>query len=124
MKNNIDFTCKVTFKYSNGLKCNLSSGFISFGKCDIKISGSKGIIRVPATFHNARKAKIVGRNGQQYVDTEKIQLYERELTLVSNEIMEGKKISSYVSDVDSINVMKIMETIKKQIKLEYPNDKE
>lgn len=122
MRNGIDLNCKVIFKYKNKLECTLTSNFITLGKCDIKIVGDNGIIRVPGLFHSARKAKLINKNSERYLDKENIGLYEREFVLVSKEIKEGKTISNYVSDVDSINVMKIMEIIKQQIKLEYPDD--
>jgi len=123
IKNEIDLSCKVIFRYKNGIECILTSSFILPGTCDVKIVGENGTIHVPGTFHNARRAKLTGVNHTEYADKENITLYEREFVLVSKEITSGRKVSSYVSDSDSINVMKILETIKSQIKLVYPDDK-
>lgn len=124
MKNGCDYTCKVTFKYNSGLTCNLTSGFLTFGKNDIKITGTNGLIRVPSFFHASRKAKLLNKNPETFRDQEEIGLYEREFAIASKEIMEGKIVSSYVSDEDTLTVMKILEEVKRQINLSYPNDKD
>ena len=120
--NNVDLSCKVIFKYKGGLECSLTSSFIFLGKCDVKIVGDSGIIRVSGPFHASRKAKLITKNTERYLDKENIALYEREFDFVSKEIIEGKTTSNYVSKEDSINVMKITDIVKSQIKLEYPND--
>ena len=75
-------------------------------------------------FHAARKAKLKSKQGNQiYKDKENILLYEREFVIASQEIQEGLIESRFVSKKSTLDVMKILEEIKSQINLKYPDDR-
>ena len=66
------------------------------------------------------KRQTSGRQTKEvYKDLENIKLYERELLFACREIKNGQIESVYMSAKHSLDVMKIMEEVKKQIQLSY-----
>lgn len=124
IKNNVDNWNDIIFEYKNGLKCHITSAISKFGHCSVKIIGEKGTIKVPFMFHEARKATLKGEQKEVFKDKEKINLYEREFVLTSKEINDGLKESNYVPMKQTLDVMKIMEEVKKQIGLNYKLEKD
>lgn len=124
MKRDIDFQLKVIFEYENGIKAYLTSAIDRFGSIAAKVGGTEGKIKLPMMFHAARKAKLKSKQGNQiYKDKENILLYEREFVIASQEIQEGLIESRFVSKKSTLDVMKILEEIKSQINLKYPDDR-
>ena len=122
MKRDIDFTLKVEFEYKNNIKVILTSSIEHLGLCNLKIDGTEGKIKLPVSFHSARKATLKGKKKEIFKDKEPIGLYEREFVIASQEIKEGLLESRFVKKDDTLQVMKILEEIKKQIGLNYPDD--
>ena len=69
--------------------------------------------------HCSRKAYLKGKEKVKYHDSYPYGLYENEFTLVAEEIKQEKKESMYVPFQSTLDVMKIIEQIKKQIGLSY-----
>ena len=123
MKRDIDFALKVEFEYENGVKAYLTSAIDRFGPINAKAIGEEGKITLPFMFHAARKAKLKSKNGNEvYKDKDPIKLYEREFVLASQEIQEGLIESRFVSSKSTLDVMNILEEIKSQISLQYPDE--
>ena len=123
MKRDIDFSLKLEFEYENGVKCYLTSAINKLGLCNLKLKGDKGTIKLPPSFHAARKATLKNESGKDvYQDRERIKLYEREFVIAAQEIREGLITSRFVSKQSTLDVMRILEEIKSQINLNYPND--
>lgn len=123
LKNGIDISCRVEFEYENGIKCVLTSGFNKIGLVNATIKGSEGSIRVPTCFHSARSARLSGKDELTYRDAENLKLYEREFVKAAQEIKAGLMKSELVKPEDTLNVLKILEEIKNQIGLAYPDDR-
>ncbi|MCR5308788.1 MAG: Gfo/Idh/MocA family oxidoreductase [Bacilli bacterium] len=119
MKNGVDLDCKITLTYNSGLICELRSSINRLGSCSTTIIGENGKIKVPAPMHCSRKAFLKGKENIKYHDSYPFGLYENEFNLVEEEIKQEKKESSYVPFSSTLNVMKIIEEIKKQIGLSY-----
>lgn len=119
VKHGIDLNCKVNLIYESGLTCDLTMAINKLGPVSLKISGEKGKIKVPFMFHQSRKAVLKVDKRETYSDNELIGLYEREFIIVSEEIRQGLLISEYVKKDDTLNVLKIIEEIKKQLGVTY-----
>ena len=123
MKRDIDFSLKVEFEYENGTKAILTSAINKIGLINAKAIGTEGKITLPIMFHAARKAKLKSKNGNQvYKDKEPIKLYEREFVMAAQEIQEGLIESRFIPSKATLDVMKILEEIKSQINLQYPDE--
>ena len=122
IKNGVDIKSKIVFEYDNGPTCILTCGFQKIGGCNVKITGESGLISVPPAFHEARKATLKGTKKITFKDKEDIALYEREFVKASEEIKAGLITSNYVTKQATLDVLKILEEIKSQIGLKYPND--
>ena len=124
MKKEVDYSLKIYFEYENGVKCYLTSAINKLGLCNLSIKGDKGKIKLPPSFHSARKAILKNKEGKEiYRDKEPIKLYEREFLLASIEINEGLNTSRFVNKKDTLSVMQILEEIKSQVNLIYPDDR-
>lgn len=119
MKNSIDVDCKVIFKYNSGLVCELFSSLNKIGTCSTIIKGEKGTIKIPAPMHCGRKAYLKGNKKIKYRDSYPYGLYENEFSIVADEIKQEKKESLYIPFQSTLDVMKIIEEVKKQIGLVY-----
>lgn len=119
IKNNIDEKNEIIFKYKSGLECKITSSLLNIGNNSAVIKGDLGTIKIPAMFHESRKAILNGQVKEVYKDLENIKLYERELLFACREIKNGQIESVYMSAKHSLDVMKIMEEVKKQIQLSY-----
>lgn len=122
-KNGVDLDCKIQLIYENNLVCELYSAIDRLGSCSTTIYGDKGRIKIPAPMHRSRKAILKTKEGLRYHDFYPYGLYENEFTLVAEEIKQEKKESSYIPFQSTLDVMKIIEEIKKQIGLSYDEDK-
>ena len=122
MKNGVDAECNAILRYKSGLICELRSAIDRFGSCSTLIEGEKGRIKIPCPMHKSRKAILKAENGVRYHDFYPYGLYENEFTLVAQEIEQEKKESGYVPFQSTLDVMKIIEEIKKQIGLSYDED--
>ncbi len=87
-------------------------------KCVIR--GTKGKIMVPF-FHMAKGAKLRG----QYYENYKYDalLYGTQFSLAANEIRSGILTSQYVTKENTIKCMKLMDDIRKEMGLVYPQER-
>lgn len=114
----VDIYNKSLFSYNNfdamiisGFKCLLGDYCI--------IKGDQGTIKVPL-FHMANKAILVNKNGRTvYKNSEPKFSYQ--FLQVSEDILNDKK-ESLISWNSSLEVLKIMDTIREQINVIYPCD--
>ena len=135
--------CYNLFGYPEKIKCNgtIKDGIdiaetvvLSYGKFDCtlemslsklkegcKIIGTDGEINIPM-FHMARTAVLKKANGKKEKIKGKTD-YLTEFTRVSEEILNGKKESSFIPRKATRDCMKIMDECRKQMNLVYPFEK-
>lgn len=119
----IDYKVKVIFNYNDGRKCKVTCSFLNVGNNSAIVKGEHGTIKAGPVIHETRKAVLKNGKVEKFVDDENINLYERELLLASQEIMDKKIESAFVPKQQTLDVMKILEEIKSQIGLNYPKDR-
>ena len=116
--NGIDLFNESTFEY-DGFKARVSSQINALVGEHCFIVGEKGVIKVPF-FHMASKAVLKTKEGTE-VFKDKEKKFARQFRVVSEYIKEEKP-NVLVSLQSSLDVMKIMDEIRKQIGVVFPGD--
>ena len=116
--NGIDLFNESTFEY-DGFKARVSSQINALVGEHCFIVGEKGVIKVPF-FHMASKAVLKTKEGTE-VFKDKEKKFARQFRVVSEYIKEEKP-NALVSLESSLDVMKIMDEIRKQIGVVFPGD--
>lgn len=115
----VDAINKSEFIY-DGFSATVSSRMDIYTGEHCLIIGEKGTIKVPF-FHMASKAKLIQKNNKvAFIDKEK--KFAREFASSAKDIKEGK-IEGEISLESSLDVIKIMDEIRKQIGVKFPCDK-
>ena len=115
----VDVFNKSEFIY-DGFSATVSSRMDIYTGEHCLIIGEKGTIKVPF-FHMASKAKLTQKNNKEvFIDKEK--KFAREFASSAKDIKEGK-IEGEISLWSSLDVIKIMDEIRKQIGVKFPCDK-
>ena len=116
IKDGIDIAETVVLSYGK-FDCTLEMS-LSKLKEGCRIIGTDGEINIPM-FHMARTAVLKKANGKKEKIKGKTD-YLTEFTRVSEEILNGKKESSFVPRKVTRDCMKIMDECRKQMNLVYP----
>ena len=116
--NGIDLYNDSIFDYGD-FKANVSSQINALVGEHCYIVGEKGKIKVPL-FHMTRKAVLKTREGKE-VFKDKKKKFARQFRVVA-EIFKGEKPNELVSLESSLDVMEIMDEIRKQIGVVFPCD--
>lgn len=116
--NGVDVFNESEFVYDD-LTAKVSSRMDKFtGEYFIAV-GEKGVIRVPF-FHMASKA-ILTSDGNKVIFKDKEKKFARQFASVAHDIKEGK-IEGEISLESSLDVIKIMDEIRRQIGVKFPCD--
>ncbi len=122
IKDGIDLGEDVIFHYPNGLKVNISASINDYiGLEKMTIKGEKGVIKAP--FFHAFNA-VTCRQGAFRKETfrgdgPKINSYLDEFDCVAEDIRAGRKESVMVPLKATLDVMELLDEIRKQIGLTY-----
>ena len=118
--NGTEIQTSMIFKYPKA-QAILYSGFTSRSEMKAEISGEKGTIYIPTRWHEAQ-AYIVEKNGEK----EEFSLpttgrgYFYEIKEVNECINHGKLESSLWSHQNSLDLINIMDIVRKQNGIEFP----
>lgn len=118
--NGTEIQTSMIFKYPKA-RAILYSGFTSRSEMKAEISGEKGTIYIPTRWHEAQ-AYIVEKNGEK----EEFSLpttgrgYFYEIKEVNECINHGKLESSLWSHQNSLDLINIMDIVRKQNGIEFP----
>lgn len=119
--NGVDEHNSIIFKFEKGALAELSSAITAEIGKDAIIIGQKGKIHVP-NFWEAEQATLYDAEGniiEQFEAPERINGYEYEAYEVNQCIRDGKLQSDIVPLSDTLDIIKIMESIRKAWNLEY-----
>ena len=116
--NGVDVINESTFIYQD-IKAKVSSRMDIYTGEYCKIIAENGSIKVPF-FHMASKA-ICHYDGKRIVIKDKEKKFAREFASAANDIKMGK-IEGEISLESSLEVIKIMDEIRKQIGVKFPCD--
>jgi predicted dehydrogenase len=124
-QSNIDELNVITLLYKEGMIANLSSAITAPAGNDAIVIGEKGRIVIP-NFWTAESAEVYDANGK-LVDsflhpfTSNGYVYEAEE--VNRCILEGKKESDIIPLNDTLEIMKILDSLRAEWGLVYPSDR-
>jgi dihydrodiol dehydrogenase / D-xylose 1-dehydrogenase (NADP) len=119
-KTGIDETNALQIKYENGLIAQLSSTFTTRLKNEAIIYGTLGTITIPE-FWMSKKAILTNDKGEElFIDDSTTMGYNYEAQHVGEMLQLGKKESSIMPLARSLQMMQLMDRIRKGMGLTYP----
>ncbi len=122
-KTNVDSYCSMLFNYENNAKALLESTIEANTPTEAYIYGTEGTIKLHSRFHHTEKITL-SKNGKETVFDIKYQGngYIHEIEEVHECLLQGKTQSSKVPYSLSIDLISILDRVKKEIGLQYtPN---
>ena len=125
-KSNVDEQNIILFQYNQeGILANLSSAISAEIGSDAYIIGDKGKIRVP-NFWKAERAELYEVDGtliESYIEPFAINGYEYEAEEV-NQCLRDEKLESDINSLeDTLSIIKVMDEIRAQWGLVYPQER-
>lgn len=123
-RSNVDEMNSIIFCYENGILANISSAITAEVGQDAIIVGDQGKIRVP-NFWMADYAEIYDKDGKLIEAVSvphKVNGYEYEAEVVNCCIREEKLESKTNTLTDTLDVIRIMDEIRKDWGLKYPTE--
>jgi len=124
IKDDVDLHTDITLKYPGGAIASLSSAIALSKPEDAYVYGTKGHIYIP-TFYGAKElfVKCDGKDAELIKAPSIGDGFEEEIIECCECIKKGKTESDIHPLSDTISVLKLMDTVRGQIGLEYPFDK-
>jgi predicted dehydrogenase len=116
----VDSYCAILFDYENGAKAILESTIEAHTPTEAYIYGTKGSLQLHSRFHHSEKITIT-LNGEKEVLDIKYEGngYVHEIEEVNKCLLNNAIESSKLPLKMSINVMKLIDSVKKEIGLNY-----
>jgi predicted dehydrogenase len=118
----VDTNLNITFKYDDDLISVMYSSFLAASPIFAEIHGEKGKIILEHVYFCPGKVKVVLNNGEETIHDFNFigNGYNYEAQEVVNCILNGETESKVMSFDNSIELIKIMDEIRNQIGLVYP----
>lgn len=124
VKNGVDIHTNILLGYKDGAIANITSAIGVQKPATACIFGSKGQILIPE-FYTATELFISTKEEENYVVEDCIgDGFEEEIIEVCACIMNGRQKSDALPVDESIKILKIMDTVRKQTGVKYPLDGE
>lgn len=117
----VDEQNSMIFRFEKGVLAELSSAITAEIGKDAILIGEKGRIHIPH-FWEAEQAVLYDETGkviEHFKESNRITGYEHEIYEVNECIREGKLESDVLPLADTLDIIQIMESIRKSWKLEY-----
>lgn len=123
-KSGIDESCGITLKYENGAIAILSSSVVSATEIEAHISCENGQIFIPARWYVPKNAQIIQNDKPDRWLSADFEGFGYQFeALEANRCIEESKIESPLFPHESTSLqMSILEEIRKQCGIVYPND--
>lgn len=110
---------KIRLMYHNGVICDLLCSIQKFTLCGGEISGEAGEIKIPMFFKPTRAKLTVKGETAQIERCKRGFIYQ--FDKVAQDIRSGKLESEEIPHSSTINVMKIMDEVRKKANFTYPS---
>lgn len=116
----VDSYCAMLFDYPNGERANLESAIESNTPIEARIFGTDGTITLHKSFHHTERITLSQNETEEVFQINYVgNGYFHEIEEVNKCIVEGKVESEKYSLETSLNLMKIIDSVKKEIGLVY-----
>ncbi len=117
----VDEQCSMLLQYDSGALAIIDSAVRCQTDSTAFIFGSEGSIRIEGPFWCTTKATLrIGDNEEVFEQAHKANGFEYEAEEVARCVRAGEKESPLITHADSVQVMAIMDEVRKQISLSYP----
>lgn len=120
----VDGQTSAIFDYPSGAQAILTANMIAKTPCRAVISGTDGRLEIDRTFYNPTAMRVVLNDDSvtEYPNTYVGYGLREQAAEFARCVREGSTESPLLTLDETYVIMKSMDEIRKQIKLEYPND--
>jgi predicted dehydrogenase len=120
----VDMNCSISAKYASGATSSLFSTFAAQTDTTCTIYGTLGKIFMHPRFHETKGLTLEIYGDEPIVmETERLGWgYSYEAEAVQADLRAGKLQNDWISHEYSLEMMGLMDEIRKQIGLVYPNE--
>jgi len=120
----IDEECNMLFQYDEGRSAILNSSILYDSPTEAYIYGTKGMIHIPRRWHESDRftLHIEGQSPQEISFEFNCKGYRYEAEEVMRCLAAGKKESDILPLSFSMDLMNLLDEIRKEINLVYPQD--
>ena len=117
----VDDECTIMLKFKNGATAVLYSSFTIHTDTKCEIFGTKGKISIPTRFHEQNNYSIHFANGKnEHFETDKKGYgYSYEIEHFNQCLISGLKESPVMTYNMSLDILRIMDSVRKQIGFKY-----
>lgn len=121
----VDATTSMIFEYHGGKQATMTTSFLGAGPVTATIVGSLGRIEIDGSFYGQTSFRVFNRNGEvikRY--NEKIKGHGRQYQAMHVEecVAAGLIESPIMSLRESVEIMRVMDTVRAQIGVSYPTE--
>jgi predicted dehydrogenase len=114
----VDYTEKVIMDYGD-FKATIDVSIQKIVGETLKITGSEGSISVPI-YHKAKVSKLTGKHKEKFKDNSLF--YAQQFKRVAEEIVSGKKQSTFCPKQSTLDTMRLLDECRKQMGVIYPQE--
>lgn len=119
----VDGSVSIALSYDSGAIASLSGSLTSALPNNATVSGTEGWIELPRSFHDTNRL-LIHRPGRD-VEEHTVELigvgYAHEAAEVARCLREGVLESPLVSWNDSVTVMEVLDEVRRQVGVHYPD---
>lgn len=117
-KYGVDKSNKVVMQYGGGLRCSVASAIDHFSTCSMTVKGTEGKIFVPLFYRP--KTAFLNIDGKREIISSRAG-YIHQFDKVASDIRDGKTESGEIPLCDSLKVMTILDAVRDECNLRYPD---
>ncbi|MDO5981882.1 Gfo/Idh/MocA family protein [Flavivirga spongiicola] len=118
--NGADSSCSVVFDYNNNVTAHLKSTFLEKTPTEAVFHCEKGIIKINNGFFGPTTVTIISNNKEETIDFNYKKIgYNYEILHFNNLLREGKTESNMMTFEFSKQLIKLLDDVRRSIKLEY-----
>jgi predicted dehydrogenase len=118
----VDAQTSMIFTYDNGAQSILTTTMIEQTPCRAVVAGLNGWLEIDRTFYNPASMRVVLNDGSitQYPNQYSGHGLREQAEIFKRLVQSGQFESEILSWQDTVDIMKTMDTVRKQIGLKYP----
>lgn len=121
----VDMNTSIALKYSSGATATLFSTFATKTDTTCEIHGTKGKIHMHSRFHETKGITVTIHETEQetFYETERLGWgYSYEAEAVQADLRAGRTENALMTHAFSTDLMALLDEIRSQIGLKYPNE--
>ena len=118
----VDAQTSIILDYANGAQAILNTTMVVQTPCTAVVAGLKGYLEIDRTFYNPTSMRVVLYDGTvtEYPNNYKGHGLREQADAFAKIVQSGAQESQNLTWNDSIEIMEIMDSVRKQIGLKYP----